>query len=134
MSNVSDSGTVASREEAIYDGFRVLIRVFLGKARTTLQIDIGLGDFMDPAPVVADFPTLLGHAAPRLQVYPREVVIAEKFHAMVEMGLINSRMKDFFDIWYLSKTFSFETERLSKAIQGTFKNRGRILHLFDHHS
>lgn len=91
----------AIREDAEYDGIRVLVVATLDRARVTLQIDIGFGDVVDPAPVESRVPVMLDLPAPLLRAYPPEVVIAEKFEAMVTLGAANSRMKDFFDIWML---------------------------------
>jgi hypothetical protein len=74
-----------------------------------------------------DYPAMLDSPAPRLRAYPREAVVAEKFHAMVIRGLANSRMKDFFDLWMLSSTFEFAGPRLSEAISATFERRNTPL-------
>ena len=71
----------------------------LEKARITLQIDVGFGDRVVPGPEEIDFPTLLDFPAPHLKSYTRDTVVAEKFEAMVKLGILNSRMKDFFDVW-----------------------------------
>lgn len=113
----------AIREEAIYDGVRVTMRGRLGVARIPLQIDVGFGDAILPAPETTVFPTLLDLPAPELRAYRRETVIAEKFHAMVDLGMANSRMKDFFDIRYFAKTFAFEGHDLCLAIESTFSRR-----------
>jgi len=89
-----------------------------------MQVDIGFGDVVTPAAEVIEYPTLLDFPAPRLKAYSRETVIAEKFEAMVTLGLSNSRMKDFYDIWMLSRTCSLDSERLQQAIYATFKRRG----------
>jgi hypothetical protein len=94
-----------------------------GKASVHLQIDIGFGDDVTPSPAEAEYPTLLPMPAPVLRVYPRETVIAEKFHTMVERGLTNSRMKDFYDIWFLAKNFRFDGAVLGNAIHATFARR-----------
>jgi predicted nucleotidyltransferase component of viral defense system len=80
------------RDEEEYEGVRLTLTAALGQARITVQVDVGFGDAVYPAPAKADFPTLLGHAAPRLRVYPREAAIAEKFHIMATLGMGNSRM------------------------------------------
>jgi len=113
----------AIREEAIYDGLRVHIPVAFGSARTVIQIDIGYGDSIVPTPMVTDFPTLLDQPAPRLKAYAKETVIAEKFHAMVDLGMANSRLKDFYDIHFLLKTFRFDKPALAEAIAATFDRR-----------
>jgi hypothetical protein len=89
-----------------------------------LQIDIGFGDVIVPAPVRISYPVILDFPAPKLSGYTMESVIAEKFETMIKLGAINSRMKDFYDIWLLSRQFPFDGKKLSSAIQGTFNNRG----------
>jgi hypothetical protein len=111
------------REEQVYPGQRVRLVAMLGKARIPLQIDIGFGDIITPEAEESGYPTLLDFPAPKLQVYPKETVIAEKLQAMVALGMANSRMKDFYDIWVISKTFPFEGGLLSRAIQLTFERR-----------
>lgn len=115
------------REEAEYEGVRVRVPVTLDRARVMMQIDIGFGDLVDPPPMEVTIPALLPLDAPVLRGYPPEAVIAEKFHAMVVLGIANSRMKDFFDIWTLASSQSFELERLSRAIRSTFERRRTIL-------
>ncbi|MFQ5571042.1 MAG: nucleotidyl transferase AbiEii/AbiGii toxin family protein, partial [Rhodothermales bacterium] len=117
----------AIREDQIYDGVRVTVVARLGSARLPLQIDIGFGDAIIPAPAKEDFPVLLDFPAPALPVYPRETVVAEKFQAMVELGITNSRMKDFYDLWYLSGHFAFDGPTLVRAITATFERRGTPL-------
>jgi hypothetical protein len=95
------------KEEEKYEGVRLHMIALREKARMTLQIDVGFGDRVIPGPEEIDFPTLLDFPAPRLKSYTRETVVAEKFEAMVKLGILNSRMKDFFDIWTLSHEFSF---------------------------
>ena len=111
------------RENAAYEGIRVTLEARLGKAHIPLQIDIGFGDVVTPKAKDAVFPPLLDFPAPHLQMYPKETVIAEKFEAMAKLGLVNSRMKDYYDIWMLSQTFEFDAALLSKAIRATFKRR-----------
>lgn len=88
------------------------------------QIDVGFGDVVTPAPEPIKYPVLLDFPAAELLGYPRETVIAEKFHAMVYLGTLNSRMKDFFDVWLLAKQFPFDGKLLATAISATFANRG----------
>lgn len=103
---------------------RVKLEARLGNARIPLQVDIGFGDTIHPAREEAEYPTLLDHAAPRIWVYPRETVIAEKFEAMVRLGAVNSRMKDFWDVTALSQEYPFDGETLRTAIDETFRRRG----------
>jgi predicted nucleotidyltransferase component of viral defense system len=115
---------VAIREEAIYDGIHITLEGRLGVARIPLQVDVGFGDAVTPAPLETSYPVLLADMPiPRLRVYARETAIAEKVEAMVTLGLGNSRLKDFFDIWYLARTFEFDQATLSEAIRATFARR-----------
>lgn len=114
-------------EDADYQGVRVRFRGTLDSARINMQIDIGFGDVVHPNPEESDLPTMLDFTAPRLLCYSRESAIAEKFEAMVKLGILNSRMKDFFDIWLLSRQFNFNGSQLLKAIQLTFEQRGTSL-------
>jgi hypothetical protein len=88
-----------------------------------MQIDVGFGDVLvsEPAPLI--YPTLLDMPAPMLKGYPRESVVAEKFEAMVKLGTVNSRMKDFYDLWYIARRFDFEGSLLARAVTATFSNR-----------
>lgn len=111
------------REKQNYGGLRLRALGWVGGARINLTIDIGFGDALEPGAEVVDYPVMLDHPAPRLRAYARETVIAEKFQAMVALGQPNSRMKDFYDIWILSRSFAFEGERLAQAIAATFMRR-----------
>jgi hypothetical protein len=113
----------AMREELEYAGVRIHIMASLDTARVPVQVDIGFGDAVTPRPAKRDLPALLDLPAPRLRVYPREAVVAEKYHAMVVLGMANSRMKDFYDLWVLSKRFEFDGDQLCSAISATFKRR-----------
>lgn len=97
---------------------------YLDRARIPLQIDIGFGDIVSPQAVWIDYPTLLQFPAPRLRSYTRESAIAEKTHAMVTNGIMNSRMKDFYDIWTLLHQFTFDGALLTQALSSTFAQRG----------
>ena len=110
-------------EDAEYEGVRVRIQGGLGNARVSLQIDIGFGDVIVPGPGKVAYPALLDFPSPELNGYTMESTIAEKFHAMVRLGVLNSRMKDFYDIWMLSRTFDFKGEMLAEAVEKTFENR-----------
>lgn len=115
------------REEQEYGGQRVTLTAMLGNARIPLQIDVGFGDAVTPAAEVVELPTLLAMPAPSLRAYPKETVVAEKFQAMVVLGMANSRMKDFFDLWILCRSFSFSGQTLSDAIRATFRRRKTAL-------
>lgn len=104
-------------------GIRVMIDATLAKAIVRVQVDVGFGDVVVPAPAEIEFPTLLGMPPPRLLAYPPETVVAEKLEAMVRLGLANTRMKDFYDVWHLSRTRPFDGAILVEAIRATFKAR-----------
>jgi hypothetical protein len=111
------------REDQEYDGVRIQLESRLVAARIILQIDIGFGDAVVPDPIETQYPTILDFSAPRIRVYPRELVVAEKYHALVVLGIANSRMKDFFDLWILAGKFSFDGRTLCQAIEATFTRR-----------
>lgn len=111
------------REELEYGGLRLRTTALIGGARISLTIDIGFGDATEPGVEMLDYPSMLDFPMPRLRGYARETVIAEKFQAMVTLGRANSRMKDFYDIWILSRSFSFGNDRLARAIAATFARR-----------
>lgn len=110
-------------EDAEYEGVRVLAKGNLGNARVSIQIDIGFGDVISPSPRVIKYPTILDYPAPHMRGYSRESTVAEKFHAMIRHDFLNSRMKDFYDIWLLSRQFGFDGESLASAIRKTFERR-----------
>jgi predicted nucleotidyltransferase component of viral defense system len=111
------------KEDAEYQGIRLRIECRLGNARLALQIDIGFGDAVTPEALSTIYPTLLEFPAPQLRAYPRETVVAEKFQAMVALGIANSRMKDFYDVWTLARQFEFDGTLLRSAIRATFERR-----------
>jgi len=115
------------KAEDEYQGIRLRLDARLGTARIPLQIDIGFGDVITPGPRAVTYPTLLDFPAPRLQAYPRETVVAEKFQAMVQLGIANSRMKDFYDVWILARQFEFDGRELAAAVQATFHRRQTAL-------
>ena len=114
-------------EDADYKGARVMLRGNLGNTRIFIQVDIGFGDVIIPGPSRVQYPALLDFPTPEVNGYTMESTIAEKFQAMVKHGLLNSRMKDFFDIWFLSRRFDFKGEILNEAIEKTFVNRNTTL-------
>ena len=107
-----------------YPGRRVRMTATLGKARIGIQVDIGFGSAVKPAPEWVDYPSLLGLPSPRLKAYARETVVAEKPHAMVTLGRTNSRLKDYYDLWQLAERFPFKGTRLVQAMRATFGRRG----------
>jgi predicted nucleotidyltransferase component of viral defense system len=111
------------REELEYGGLRLKTNATIGGARVRIVIDIGFGDAIEPGATELELPVLLDLPAPRLRAYPRETVIAEKFQAMVALGRANSRMKDLYDIWLLSRTYEFKGDALARAIAATFTRR-----------
>jgi predicted nucleotidyltransferase component of viral defense system len=111
------------REELEYGGLRLQTTAYLGKTRIKVSIDIGFGDATEPGLQEIDLPVLLDLPSPHLRAYARETVIAEKFQAMVLLGRANTRMKDYYDIWMLSKTHEFAGNDLAKAIAATFERR-----------
>jgi predicted nucleotidyltransferase component of viral defense system len=111
------------RAEQEYFGVRVTLRARVGNARIPVQADIGFGDAFTLEPEEIEFPTLLEMPKPLLRAYTKETALAEKFEAMVSLGERNTRMKDYFDVWLLSRRFDFQGERLAKAIAATFDRR-----------
>jgi hypothetical protein len=112
------------RVEDEYAGTRATLPASCGTARLVLQIDMGVGDSVWPAPGLSTFPVLLDLPAPEVLTYPREAVVAEKFEAMVALGDRNSRIKDFFDLHYLASRFEFDRATLTEAVRRTFARRG----------
>jgi predicted nucleotidyltransferase component of viral defense system len=111
------------KEDQEYEGLRLNLECRLGNARIPIQIDVGFGDVVTPAASEATYPTLLDFPAPILAAYSRESVVAEKFQAMVMLGIANSRMKDFYDLWILARQFEFQGPLLCEAIRATFERR-----------
>jgi len=114
-------------ETANYEGVRVRFTAYLGTARIPMQIDIGFGDPLVPGPSLVRLPTILDFPPPELQGYSRESAIAEKLQAMVYLGEVNSRMKDFYDVWLLATHFDFDGSILAQAIRETFRWRQTTL-------
>ena len=111
------------RDESGYSGLRLKTYATVDGARVRVVIDIGYGDATEPGLNDIELPVLLDQPAPNLRAYPYETVIAEKFQAMVALGLANSRLKDFYDIWILAQTCDFKDGRLAQAIAATFARR-----------
>jgi restriction endonuclease S subunit/predicted nucleotidyltransferase component of viral defense system len=111
------------RDDSDYNGLRVRLEARLGESRIPVQIDIGFGNAIVPAPTLVSYPTLLGDPAPRILAYPLEAVIAEKLHAMVLLGERNTRFKDFYDLYVLAGQFEFDGGNLTAAIAATFARR-----------
>ena len=115
------------REGAEYEGVRIRFRAELAAARIPLQIDVGFGDAITPLPCLTAVPSLPGMEPPQVLAYPRETVVAEKLHAMVVLDISNTRMKDFYDLWFLSRSWPFQLAALTDAIRATFERRGTPL-------
>ena len=115
------------KEDAVYEGVRVHFHATLARARIPMQLDIGFGDIITPGPTEIEYPTLLDFPAPVLRAYPKETVVAEKLEALTALGLLNSRMKDYYDLALLSRMYPFEGERLAEAIVATFRHRGTTI-------
>ena len=111
------------RDESGYGGLRLKSYATVDGARVRVVIDIGYGDATEPGLHDIELSVLLDQPAPNMRAYPYETVIAEKFQAMVALGLANSRLKDFYDIWILAQTFEFADDRLARAIAATFARR-----------
>ena len=114
-------------EQADYHGVRVTFRGHLGNARIPMQVDIGFGDVVAGVDTTVDYPTILDMPIPRIKGYSRQSTVAEKLEAMVKLGEINSRMRDFYDIWLLSRKFEFDGRPLANAIRRTFETRGTAI-------
>jgi hypothetical protein len=112
------------KEDADYEGARVRFHATLARARIPMQLDIGFGDVITPGPTDIEYPSLPDFPAPVLRAYPRETVVAEKVEALTALGLLNSRLKDFYDLALLSRMYPFEGERLVTAVSATFRHRG----------
>jgi predicted nucleotidyltransferase component of viral defense system len=111
------------RGELEYGGVRVQTQAIIDGARIPIQIDIGFGDIITPGPIEIAYPVLLDYPAPHLRAYPVATVVAEKFNAIVVLGIANSRLKDFYDLWLISRIFEFDGAEISAAVQRTFKRR-----------
>ncbi len=115
------------REAATYAGLRVKLEARLANIKIPLQVDIGFGDTVTPAAETIAFPALLDFPSPQLRAYPVYTVVAEKAEALVALGENNTRMKDFFDLWFLGRTFDFDGATLARAIRATFSRRHTTL-------
>lgn len=136
MIGVADDGVIfkpetlraeLARAEDEYSGVRAAMIAEMAGARLPIQIDVGFGDAVTPAAREIDYPSLLDMPVPRLLAYPPQTVGAEKFQALVALGMLNSRMKDFFDLWAIAETFAFDGAVLAEAIRATFERRNTDL-------
>lgn len=124
---VYDTDSVAVqdiREGDAHGGRRVTLSGYLGAGRIRLQLDVGIGDAMEPPPEWVYYPRLLDFPAPRLRAYRPETVVAEKLQAMVHLGSANTRLKDFYDVYVLAETHPFRIQHLKAAVGATFERRG----------
>lgn len=117
------------KEDADYEGVRVQFHATLSRARIPMQLDIGFGDVITPGPTEVSYPTILDFPPPVLRAYPKETVVAEKLEALTALGLLNSRMKDFYDLALLSRMYPFDGEPLAQAVVATFRHRGTTIEL-----
>lgn len=115
------------RAEEEYVGVRLTFQGLLGTARLNVQVDVGFGDGFAVEPVMLQIPSLVGMPAPEVRAYRMETSISEKFEASVNLGLLNTRMKDYFDLWHLARNFAFDGQSISESIQATFKRRNTPL-------
>jgi predicted nucleotidyltransferase component of viral defense system len=125
-----DPDTVDSEriiDESEYKGVRVTFNGLLDTAVINIQIDIGFDDAVTPAPDIVNYPSIFGTEEPKLRGYNRETLIAEKFEIMVKRGELNSRIKDFYDIWMLCSNFNFDRRKIGEALIATFEQRGTAL-------
>jgi predicted nucleotidyltransferase component of viral defense system len=111
------------KEDDEYQGIRVRLKALLERAAIRFHVDLGFGDVVTPGPTETEFPTILPFPGPKLLAYTKETVVAEKFQAVVMLGMLNSRMKDFYDLAVMAERFSFEGPVLCRAIQATFARR-----------
>lgn len=132
VTSVEDDGVVFEprsvearriKEVAEYEGVRITLVGKLGSAQLAVRVDVGFGDSVVPSPATIEFPTLLPFPGPVIRVYVKETVVAEKLHAMVNLGMANTRMKDFFDLWFLCREFEINGALLVAAIRSTFERR-----------
>ncbi len=116
------------RKDANYAGVRVTLLWLIDGARCQIQVDIGFGDAVTPGPEDVEYPVMLSEfKAPKLRAYPRYTVVAEKFEALSMLGIANSRMKDYFDLWILARHTDFDGDILRQAVQATFDRRKTTL-------
>jgi len=114
-----------------YPGVNATCIAQIASSRTPIAIDIAFGEAVYPPAIWSGYPTILGQAMPHIRVYPREVVVAEKAHAIVVLGLSNTRVKDFYDIWMIARSCTFDAQILVETVSQTFERRQTKLPLSD---
>lgn len=121
-----DTGALTAstiREETEYGGIRLKTNAYLERTRIPITLDIAFGDALTDASQTLDYPSLLDMERPSIRAYPPTQVIAEKFQAVVALGLANGRMKDFYDLWAIPKAMPVAEQELAAAIAATFERR-----------
>ncbi len=111
------------RDDQEYHGVRVRLTAFLGNARLAIQIDVGFGDAITPEPAIIEYPAILDFPPARIRVYHPATVVAEKFNAMIVLGIMNSRLKDFYDVHVILNHMNIDDRELASAIESTFERR-----------
>lgn len=125
---ISDSIEIAEiRKDFEYPGQSIKLQAKLGNARINIHIDIGFGDIVVPKPIEINYPTLLNMNAPKIRAYPIETVVSEKCDSIISRGILNSRMKDFYDLMIIAKQFTFDGKILAEAITKTLAIRGTVI-------
>ena len=124
---VDEMTTDRIKEDSNYEGVRVKVIAMLGRMRKVIQFDIGFGDVVVPKPQLIEYPVLLDMETPKVQAYSKESVISEKFEAMISLSVMNSRMKDFYDIYTLLGAENYDGRVLYEAVFETFQRRGTIV-------
>ena len=126
-----DSGSISIEEtqiDADYQGVRAKLTAYLGRSKVRIQVDIGFSDALSSKVEPVEYPNILsGLKQVQLKSYPKEAVVAEKFHAMIRHAELNSRLKDYYDLWLIAKTFAFDGRSLQEAIETTFRHRATEL-------
>ena len=111
------------QEEKSYGGFRITMGADIAGAAVRIKVDLGFGDAVYPDPIEIEYPVLLDSPKPRIRAYPKEAVVAEKFQAIALLGMKNTRMKDYYDLWAMSQHLEFDVAPLSKSVSATFERR-----------
>ncbi|NLB35462.1 MAG: nucleotidyl transferase AbiEii/AbiGii toxin family protein [Elusimicrobia bacterium] len=115
------------KEGSNCEGVRIKFNAYLNRARISMKIDVAFGDKIYPDPEIIKYPVILDMPEPNIKGYPVETLVSEKFETMIKLGALNSRMKDFYDIWLLMRSMNFSGAKLSKALKNTFEHRKTIL-------